>query len=49
MAAVIYSQNNNNYQFPIQIIQYPENNNKILNLNTNHREGIFNNNINEKK
>ena len=27
---------------------YSQNNNKILNLNTNHREGIFNNNINEK-
>ena len=48
MAAVIYSHQNNNYQFPISIIQYPETNNKILNLSGNNREGILNNNINEK-
>ena len=48
MAAVIYSHQNNNYQFPISIIQYPETNNKILNLNNKHGNDIFNNNINEK-
>lgn len=48
MAAVIYSHQNNNYQFPIKKIQYPENNNKILNLNNKHGNDIFNNNINEK-